>query len=777
MQSVSPRFPARVMQRTREALPGGVLWTSLLVFFLTLAVSKSTVTAEWVAGIEVVPLVALVGAILMGLLALTPLPWGAGVAIGMVVGPVAAGVAAWPALHVAHPSDALSLNLAQTWWTRLQDGTAVTDSAFDLYLISWLMWVTGGWLAWCVLRWRKPLLGLVPGAAAFATNLLNFPRDQNGYVLTILVLTLALLLWTNYTGSIANATRARVKLTGDARWDFWESGLVAMAALIVVAIMLPPLSTVDHSVDMESSAFTSWAQLLQTLSHPGQSGNATGAGTGTTGFSSDILLNPTLKRTRAVVFTYTVQGTYADPYYFRGVNDTLLAAGAWRYPEVGQFHEAIPKSVVPQFAEDYAKMDVAAFKVNMSAPPNGNSDILFYPGRLYHVNRVSLATESLVVPATASGALMNIDRLSSVSPRTSRGSYGVTVEYSAATTADLQAASSAYPDWVSPYRQIPNNYRSSAVMDRIRNLALGVVQAAGAQNEYDAAAAIEQYLRSNVFTYTLEPPRPPAGEDPLDYFLFTSHAGYCEFFATAMGDMLRSLGIPTRLVSGFGPGTYDAGASAYVVRAEDAHSWVEVYFPTYGWIQFEPTRDTTGTYSTIPRGASGTNVCQRDLGCDTPGGGSLGGVLPVQAGKGAGGSDVPGTSGGGGFAFRIPDPSTLTKIVAIVIALLLIVLAAVARYLRPRTVMGVWRRTLVLARLAGADQRSGETPFELGRRLARRFPEASEPMRSLAGGFVVAAYAPADVAGSARASVMEAWSALRPLLLRRVFARLRPVQT
>jgi transglutaminase-like putative cysteine protease len=661
----------------------------------------------------------------------------------------------------------------------LQDGTngAIADSSFDLFLISWLMWVTGGWLAWCVLRWRKPLLGMVPGAAAFATNLLNFPRDQNGYVLTILVLTLALLLWTNYTGSIANATRARVKLTGDARWDFWESGLVAMAALIVVAIMLPPLSTVDHSVDMESSAFTSWAQLLQTLSHPGQSGNATGAGVGTTGFSSDILLNPSLKRTRAIVFTYTEQGTYADPYYFRGVDDTLLTAGAWRYAEVGQFHAAIPKSTVPQYAEDYAKMDVAAFKVNMTAPPNGFGDILFYPGRLYHVNRDSLATESLVVPATASGALMNIDRLSSVAPRTSRGGYGVTVEYSAATTADLQAAGSAYPDWVSAYTQIPNNYRSPEVLDRIHNLALGIVKAAGAQNEYDAAAAIEAYLRSNVFTYTLEPQRAPAGVDPLDYFLFTSHQGYCEFFATAMGDMLRSLGIPTRLVSGFGPGTYDAAASAYVVRADDAHSWVEAYFPTYGWIQFEPTRDTSGVYSTIPRGASGTNICQRDLGCTTPGGDSTGGVLPVQAGKGAAGGDVPGTGSGGGFSFRIPDPSTLTKIVAIIIALLLVVFAATARYLRPRTVMGVWRRTLVLARLAGADQRSGETPFELGRRLARSFPEASEPMRSLTNGFVVAAYAPVDVAGSARASVMEAWSALRPLLLRRVFARMRPVQT
>jgi transglutaminase-like putative cysteine protease len=765
------------MQRTRDALPGGVLWTSLLVFFLTLAVSKSTVTAQWVVGIEVVPLVALVGAIVMGLLALTPIPWGAGVAIGMVLGPLAAGVAAWPALHASHPSDVLDLGLVQAWWMRLQDGTAVQDSAFDLYLISWLMWVTGGWLAWCVLRWRRPLLGLVPGAAAFATNLLNFPRDQNGYVLTILILTLALLLWTNYTGSIASATRARVKLTGDARWDFWESGLVAMAALIVVAIMLPPLSTEDRSLDMESNAFSSWAQLLQTLSHPGVSGNGSGTGVGTTGFSSDVLLNPSLKRTHAIVFTYSVQGTYADPYYFRGVNDTFLSAGAWRYAEVPQYHEAIPKSVVPKYAEDYTKMDVAAFKLSMIAPPVGNTDILFYPGRLYHVNRASLATESLVVPPTSAGALMNIDRLSSVTPRTSRGSYGVTVEYSAATTADLQAAGNSFPDWVSQYTRLPSNYRAPVVLDRIHKKAVEIVQAAGAQNEYDAAAAIEAYLRSNVFTYTLDPPPVPAGADPLDYFLFDSHAGYCEFFATAMGDMLRSLGIPTRLVSGFGPGTYEPTINGYIVRSEDAHTWVEAYFPNYGWIQFEPTHDTSGVYNPIPRGASGLNTCQRDLGCDTPGGGSAGGVLPVQAGKGAAGGDVSATGSGGGFSFRIPDPSTLTKIVAIVIALLLFVFAAAARYLRPRSVMGVWRRTLLLARLAGADRRVGETPFELGRRLARSFPEASEPMRTLTNGFVVAAYAPAVVAGSARASVMEAWSALRPLLLRRVFARMRPVQT
>src|SRR5437870_2521525 len=178
--------------------------------------------------------------------------------------------------------------------------SASASPRFQLALVPGRVWgctrasMTGA-SAWsAVLVLLLPLLGLVPGAAAFATNLLNYPTDQNGYTLAILVLTLALLLWTNYTTSIANATRARVKLTGDARWDFWESGLVAMAALIVLAIMLPPLSTVDRTTELASSAFSSWAQLQQRLSHPTVVGH--GGGGGTTGFSTDVPLSGPLKR-------------------------------------------------------------------------------------------------------------------------------------------------------------------------------------------------------------------------------------------------------------------------------------------------------------------------------------------------------------------------------------------------------------------------------------------------------------------------------------------------
>jgi len=772
MQSVSPSYYLRVARRTREGLPGGVVWTSLLVFLLTLAIAKSTVTAQWVPDIEIVPEVALAGAIVVGLLALMPIPWSVGIGLGMAMGPVVAGLAAWPALHATHQADTLGLGLLHAWWVRTLDGTAIVDSAFDLFLISWLMWVTGGWLSWCVLRWRRPLLGLVPGAAAFATNILNFPHDQNGYVLAVLVLTLALLLWSNYTGAIANAALSRVRLTGDARWDFWESGLVAMAALIVLAIMLPPLSTVDRSVDVESSAFTSWAQLLQTLSHPGQIGTG-GAGRGTTGFSADVLLNSSLKRTHEVVFTYTLTGDFIGPHYFRGVDETVTSGGAWRYFDNGSERQAVPKGQVPVFGEDYAKLAVAGFKVRMISPPAGNNDILFYPGRLYRASRDTVAVETLVTGT--GGALLNIDRLSSVSPRTSNGNYDVTVEYSTATDVDLQGASTVYPNWLTPYRTLPpNGYRSRGVLDDIHKLALDVT--AGTHNPYDAAVAIETFLRSDPFKYTLDPKRDPQGGDPIHFFLFNSYEGYCEFFATAMGDMLRSLGIPARLVSGFGPGTYDNATNNYVVRSEDAHSWVEVYFPGYGWIEFEPTKDTNNTYFPITRGASGTNLCFRDLGCENPGGASSGSItIPGQRPE-SGGTNVQekAPAGVGAGFLRIPDATTLTKIIGIAVAVLLLLFAMAARYLRPRTVMGVWRRTLVLARLAGADQRAGETPHELGRRLAGTFPEASEPMRALASGFVVAAYAPPEVARSARASVMEAWSALRPFMLRRVLARFRP---
>ena len=671
-------------------MSGGVRWTALLVLLLTLAIARSTATAGWVDGIDVVTYVALGGAVVMGLLAILPLPWGVGLGVGLVAGPIVAAVAAGPALRNLHPLDTLSLSLPGTWWTRLGDGSAGNDPAFYLFMICLLMWVTGGWLSWCVIRWRRPMLGLVPGAAAFATNVLNAPANQNGYTLAILVLTLALLLWSNYTASIANATRARVKLTGDARWDFWENGLVAMAALIVIAILLPPLSTVDRTLEAESSLFSNWAKIQQRLSH-GPIAGSNRTGTGTTGFSSQVSLGRALTKTRDVVFTYTYTSAPA-PAYFRGLNVTQTRFGEWRYPaNVAQ--QVISKGQTPLYVENYKKLAVTLVAVRMVSAPIGYPDILFYPGTLYRTDRDAIASQVRVPDPGFGDSIFTVDRLSSKSPPVSTGNYQVTTEYSTATEADLQSAGTDYPAWLADYSTPGRNYRSSDTLERIHQLALQVTQ--GADTPYDKAKAIETYLRNpSNYTYTLSPPVAPDGVDPLEYFLFDSKKGYCQYFASAMGDMLRTLGIPTRLVNGYGPGSYDVPTNSYIVRGEDAHTWVETYFPGYGWITFEPTPD--GVYSSVQRGVTGNNPCLRDNNCDNPTGGVSGPVgvpstKPGDVGPQTDPGAIPGA--GAGFKFQAPDAGTLTTIVGVLLALILLVLGAAARYLRPRKVMTVWKRT------------------------------------------------------------------------------------
>jgi hypothetical protein len=98
---------------------------------------------------------------------------------------------------------------------------------------------------------------------------------------------------------------------------------------------------------------------------------------------------------------------------------------------------------------------------------------------------------------------------------------------------------------------------------------------------------LQNYLRKN-YAYTLELPSTEV-PDPIANFLFNRRRGHCEYFASAMAVMLRSIGIPSRLVDGFQSGTYNPISDLYVIRASDAHSWVEAFLPDRGWTVFDPT--------------------------------------------------------------------------------------------------------------------------------------------------------------------------------------------
>jgi protein-glutamine gamma-glutamyltransferase len=153
----------------------------------------------------------------------------------------------------------------------------------------------------------------------------------------------------------------------------------------------------------------------------------------------------------------------------------------------------------------------------------------------------------------------------------------------APTPVELRQAYGENPRGEELYLQLP------PLQNRIHTLADSLAR--DQRTRYDSVLVMQHWLRSN-FTYTLDLP-PTAREATLDYFLFVRRSGHCEYFSTALAVLLRSVGIPARNVNGFLGGNWNEFGQFLTVSQNEAHSWVEVWFPRYGWVTFDATPSTT----------------------------------------------------------------------------------------------------------------------------------------------------------------------------------------
>ena len=177
------------------------------------------------------------------------------------------------------------------------------------------------------------------------------------------------------------------------------------------------------------------------------------------------------------------------------------------------------------------------------------------------------------VTTDAGEAVYNLD------PESPITRYEAESQFAEIDSDELRLAANTAPAGMDEYLKLP------PLDVRIAKLAEEIT--APAPSNYEKAIALERYLATH-FGYTLElPSRAP--QDPLANFLFERKHGHCEYFASSMAVMLRSLRIPSRMVTGFRGGEFNDLTGQYVVRASDAHSWVEAYFPGSGWISFDPT--------------------------------------------------------------------------------------------------------------------------------------------------------------------------------------------
>jgi len=281
----------------------------------------------------------------------------------------------------------------------------------------------------------------------------------------------------------------------------------------------------------------------------------------------------------------------------------------------------------------------------------------------------------------------------------------------------------------------------------------------GAPSPYAAAAALERWFREpslGGFVYDEQPPVPAPNQPALVQFVTQTKRGYCQHFAGAMALMLRYLGIPARVAAGFTSGSYDADSHEWTVTDHEAHDWVEVYFPGWGWIPFDPTpgRGTLDArYSSTSPNFDSSNISD----VFGPGGRGTSAAIDAirkQEGRPGQESSGVGNSRGGGVVVNTvrdkgPSIVVLAFLVLAAAALVVIGLKTVRRTLRfagrdPRELAGACRRDL-MAYLAdqGMEVPPSATLGELGALVERYFAVDAGPFVRAA---TIARFGPPDQA-------------------------------
>ncbi len=656
---------------------------------------------------------------------------------------------------------------------------ALPDQTNLLFLIGLLLMfaLTGLWTSWWIFRRRNGLVALLPTGTILAVEIINdVVPGPVFFTIVWLAAAASVLLRLNYVALKEGWRKRRVPHAADTGWTFGEVGVEATVAILAIAfLILPPLSSTDISGGLIPGVVHADAF------HPFGIGSGSSSGTtGSVGYSE--LIRPGSQLTAKSKTVMLVTGDTPTFYpYWRGIalagwdgiqwyplpsardlpvrQQPLLAAGA-----------TLPRDDLPPSQ----RIQVLHNTFHVLVPPEQTASTVFSAGEIISVNQptkvrgimTSVGTPlSSTLPAlvnvpgdnTSIATFDTVDQILFTKRLQPPYNYTVTEAIPNVDVQDLQTAGTDYPAWLAPYISLYENGRIAGTGRdaQIAALAQSIVRTAGARTPYDQAKAIESWFIEKPggvarFTYTLQPPKTPVGVRPLDYFLFDSQKGFCQDFSTAMNVMLRMLGIPSRQMSGFSQGVLDDKTRQFYVNAVEAHSWVEVFFPGYGWIPFEPTPDGINGPINRPLTRDQLNAPAE--------------VAPTGAARIPPNLREPeGVGPGGNTGAPFSDIWRPVLIVAGGLLLLLAVAALLALrwLLAARDLPRIWRRLLFLGDRLKVPRQPGDTPEEFGGRLAASLPPLDEEVRRLATLYTRASFRQGGLTADELAAARGAWCHIR----------------
>ncbi|HLI68943.1 MAG TPA: transglutaminase domain-containing protein [Ktedonobacteraceae bacterium] len=639
-----------------------------------------------------------------------------------------------------------------------------------LFYLAFLCFFLGYFGSWLTYRAHLPWLVALVYVSIMLVNLNYVANRDLSFLVVILVGSLILLI-------------ARVQLAGQlARWkseglytdQTWLRHLtfrfLRIAALFVLLIL--PLSWFLPTGNQPPAGTTFWNNLdnawanishgnLSALTNPN---SLFGPYDPPANFFSDQLaITGSVNLPHGPVLSYiansTTQGQYLEGFTFNtfdGHTWTLQTSST------GQSYSA--NTPIPQDSSTASYTPLTTM-VTILQPPEGTRNYIFAPAD----------PGSFTVPTTvftdAAGSFISV--WTQNSPLRQNERYQVLSEVPNASPSDL--ATTPFPDADPDAWQSDLNYNAlrQYYMQKPADLSPEVLETAriwtkGASNVYTAVLDLQEHLSNpNDFTYSVTNPPVPSNIDAVTWLLHT-HKGYCTYYATAMAIMARLLDIPARVVSGFSQGTYNPQQKAWIVNGNDAHSWVQIYFPDAGWVNFDPTPG----FSTI---GARNPVASPTPGATTPAPSNSPTATPRKP-VGTQPTHAAGQTGGTPSLFSGGSSSVQNLFLAFSLVILLcsfmVLAVAIARYRVSRSsrsrITTIYARLCKLAGLVGSPHAAWQTPYEYTFALSQRFPQASATLRRLADLFVRERWAAPHQAPGAREEqeLVRLWPRLRNTILR-----------
>ncbi|MFZ1397914.1 MAG: transglutaminase-like domain-containing protein [Candidatus Promineifilaceae bacterium] len=458
------------------------------------------------------------------------------------------------------------------WLQKLVDGGTSRDGLIFVFQTSIIYWLLGYTAAWYTFRKPRVWWAVIPTGLVLLSVVYYYagPRPLQMYLALYVLLALLFVARTYLVeqekGWLASSVRYEKRIW----FNFIRAGFVASLLALVFAWGLPPLSASATVGDALNGARGPWREFQDnwtrmfsalrsygtTVSDPYQDSLVLG-GPRTVGNTAvmDIIVPrelPYVYWQAKVYHTYEDGGWVSQDLPF---TEYFPDDGAIELPQTAD-REVITQTVItylPNSSFIYGAPDIVSVDrpINVYAARDGNGNQLVSEVRSKFVLQLG-------------------------------DDYEVTSRLSLADANSLRSAGTNYPDWIiQTYLQVPESMTPET-------LSLAQDLTAPFANPFDKAISVRDYLRENI-VYNDQIQATPPGVDPVHYTLFVSQEAYCDYYASAMALMLRSQGVPTRVVSGYAQGSFDEETLSYRVQASNAHTWVEVYFPNYGWIQFEPT--------------------------------------------------------------------------------------------------------------------------------------------------------------------------------------------